>query len=103
VRREETVRGERERGAHAHGLEPAEECALATGVVVGCSTPVFASCPSTCTLIMDPVEGVEVGEEECRDDGGGGRGGASGAPRVVHMVILDSVVANLNLMVVRSI
>jgi hypothetical protein len=59
-------------GAHAHDLEPAEECAPATGAVVGYSTLVFVSRPGARTLAMGPAEeGDEVGEEEHRGDGGG--------------------------------
>jgi hypothetical protein len=74
--------GEREReGAHAHDLEPVEECAPAAGTVVGYSTLVFVSRPGARTLAMDPTEEVDVvGEEERRGNGAGGGGGAGGAP-----------------------
>jgi hypothetical protein len=80
-RAEEGDGRERERGGHAHDLEPVEECAPTTDAVVGYSTLVFVSRPGTRTLAMDPAEeGDEVGEEERRDDGGGGGGGVGGAP-----------------------
>jgi hypothetical protein len=66
--------GGRERGAHTDDLKPTEKHALATSSVVDCFAPVFASHPGASTLAM-----------------------------VVLMVILDSVVANLDLMVVSSI
>jgi hypothetical protein len=80
VQRKETVGRERE-GAHAHDLEPVEECAPAAGTVVGYSTLVFVSRPGARTLAMDPTEEVDVvGEEERRGNGAGGGGGAGGAP-----------------------
>jgi hypothetical protein len=65
--------GERERGAHTDDLKPTEKHAPATSSVVDCFAPVFASHLGARTLAM-----------------------------VVLMVILDSVVANLDLMVVSS-
>jgi hypothetical protein len=69
----ERERGAHRRGAHTDDLKPTEKHAPATSSVVDCFTPVFASHLGARTLAM-----------------------------VVLMVILGSVVANLDLMVVSS-
>jgi hypothetical protein len=75
-------RQSKERGAHTHGPELAEEWAPAASVVVGCSTPVFVIHQGSRMLAMDPAEeGARVDEKERRGDGGGGGGGVGGASR----------------------